>query len=95
MASGTDALLVALMALGVQAGDEVTTPFSFISTSETIALLGAIVYVDIDPVTYNLDPSRLEALISTRTKAIIPVSLYGQPADRHQRDCRSPWLAGD
>ena len=64
-------------------GDEViTTSFSFISTSETIALLGATpVYADIDPVTYNLDPSKLEAVISTRTKAIIPVSLYGQPAD--------------
>ena len=80
VASGTDALLIALMALGVQAGDEViTTPFSFISTSETIALLGATpVYVDIDPVTYNLDPDKLEAVIGTRTKAIIPVSLYGQ-----------------
>ena len=83
VASGTDALLIALLALGVQAGDEViTTPFSFISTSETIALLGATpVYVDIDPVTYNLDPSKLDEVISTRTKAIIPVSLYGQPAD--------------
>ena len=83
MASGTDALLIVPMALGLQAGDEViTTPFSFISTSETIALLGATpVYVDIDPLTYNLDASMLEAVISTRTKAIIPVSLYGQPAD--------------
>ena len=83
VASGTDALLIALMALGVKSGDEViTTPFSFIATSETIALLGADpVYVDVDPLTYNLNPALLEAAITPRSKAIIPVSLYGQPAD--------------
>ena len=82
-ANGTDALQIALMALEVGPGDEVITPsFSYIATAEAAAVLGATpVYIDIDPVTYNLDPNLLEAAITPRTKAIIPVSLYGQPAD--------------
>jgi len=81
--SGTDALLLALMALDIKAGDEViTTPFTFISTAEVIALVGATtVFVDIDEKTYNLDTTLLEEKITSKTKAIIPVSLYGQPAD--------------
>ncbi|MDA9003876.1 DegT/DnrJ/EryC1/StrS family aminotransferase [bacterium] len=81
--NGTDALQIAQMALGVGAGDEVIVPgFSYIATAETPALLGAKpVYTDIDPKTYNLNPDLLEAAITPRTKAIIPVSLYGQCAD--------------
>lgn len=82
-ANGTDALQIAQMAFGIGPGDEVITPgFTYIATAETVALLGAKpVYVDIDPRTYNLDPNLLEAAITPRTKAIIPVSLYGQCAD--------------
>ena len=82
-ANGTDALQIALMALGVGHGDEVITPgFTYIATAETVALLGAKpIYVDIDEQTYNIDPAKIEAAITDKTKAIIPVSLYGQCAD--------------
>lgn len=82
-ANGTDALQIAQMALGISAGDEVIMPgFTYIATAETVALLGAKpVYVDVDPRTYNLDPAALEAAITPRTRAIVPVSLYGQCAD--------------
>ncbi|QFR33427.1 DegT/DnrJ/EryC1/StrS aminotransferase family protein [Ancylobacter sp. TS-1] len=82
-ANGTDALQIALMALGVGPGDEVITPgFTYIATAEAAAVLGAkVVYADIDPASYHLDPASLEAAITPRTKAILPVSLYGHPAD--------------
>ncbi|WP_421911084.1 DegT/DnrJ/EryC1/StrS family aminotransferase [Marinobacter sp.] len=83
VANGTDALQIAQMALGIGLGDEVIVAgFGYIATAETVALLGAKpVYIDIDPRTYNMDPAKLEAAITPRTKAIIPVSLYGQCAD--------------
>ena len=83
VANGTDALQIAQMALGIGLGDEVITPgFTYIATAETVALLGARpVFVDVDPRTCNLDPALLEAAITPRTRAIIPVSLYGQCAD--------------
>ena len=83
VASGTEALLMSLMALNINAGDEViTTPFTFAATAEVIVLLGAKpVFVDVEPHTGNIDANLIEAKITTKTKAIIPVSLYGQTAD--------------
>lgn len=83
VASGTEALLISLMALGIEPGDEIiTTPFTFVATIEVIVLLGARpVFVDIEPDTCNIDASKIEAKITSKTKAIMPVSLYGQVAD--------------
>jgi UDP-2-acetamido-2-deoxy-ribo-hexuluronate aminotransferase len=83
VSSGTEALLISLMALGVKPSDEIiTTAFTFVATAEVIALLGAIpVFVDVEPDTCNIDVSKIEGAITSKTRAIIPVSLYGQVAD--------------
>ena len=82
-ASGTDALILSMLAAGVGAGDEViTTPFSFVATAGSIAWIGAKpVFVDIDPETYNIDPAKIESAITSKTRAVMPVHLFGLPAD--------------
>jgi dTDP-4-amino-4,6-dideoxygalactose transaminase len=101
VASGTAAVHLALLAVGIKPGDEViTTAHTFIATAEPISLIGARpVFVDIDPLTYNIDPNRVEEAITPRTKAILPVHLYGQPAQMEPlRDIASShglWLIED
>ena len=86
VANGTDALLIAMLALGIKASDEViTSPFTFIANSEMITLLGAKpVYVDINEKTYNIDSSQIEKAITSKTKAIMPISMYGQCSNMNE-----------
>ena len=85
-ANGTDALQIAMMSLGLKPGDEIITPsFTYIATTEVMALLGLTpIFVDVDPNTFCIDPSKIEAAITEKTKAIVPVHLYGQAADMNQ-----------
>ena len=93
LANGTDALFIALKALGIGRGDEViTVANTFVATSEAITMAGAqVVFVDINPTTYNLDVDQLESKITPKTKAIIPVHLYGQPADMAPITALASW----
>lgn len=96
VASGTEGVLMALMALGVGPGDVmITTPVAFVARAEVMVLLGAKpLFVDVEPDTANLDAALIEARITPRTRAIMPVSLYGQPADKDAINEIAAWQGG-